>query len=479
METSGTPATPEAAPAPAAPAADSGRRLDLMAAGAGALFFAVAAVAGTLIEHYHGTLHVGWPPLLAQWMPHVGPGTLPALLTAVAVIAYGPPLAARLSWRRLIWASWAAALAWTWSLALVDGWQRGVAGRLTTRHEYLSGVDRFDDIPATLRDFTRHILIGPPDNWPTHIAGHPPGAVLTFVGLDRIGLGGGAWAGAFCVITGASTAAAVLVTLRALGAGSAARAAVPFLVLAPGAVWVGASADGYFAAVAAWASALLALAATRTVRAPWAAALGSGLLFGLTVHLSYGLTLMVVPAVAVLVLARTARPLPVAVAGLAVLGFAVVALAFLLAGFRWWEAYGLLVERYYQGVARERPYGYWVWANGASALIAAGLAAVAGIRRLPAAVRGDRGAGRGAGSPGRGVRSPDRTVALLVAAVLLALLVADLSGMSKAETERIWLPFTLWLPAAAALLPARDHRGWLAAQAGLALLVNHLLLTVW
>ncbi|MFE2748737.1 hypothetical protein ACFXKX_31115 [Streptomyces scopuliridis] len=477
METSGTPATPEAAPAPAAPAEDSGRRLDLMAAGAGALLFAVAAVAGTLIEHYHGTLHVSWPPLLAQWMPHVGPGTLPALLTAVAVIAYGPPLAARLSWRRLIWASWAAALAWTWSLALVDGWQRGVAGRLTTRHEYLSGVDRFDDIPATLRDFTRHILIGPPDNWPTHIAGHPPGAVLTFVGLDRIGLGGGAWAGAFCVITGASTAAAVLVTLRALGAGHAARAAAPFLVLAPGAVWVGASADGYFAAVAAWASALLALAATRTVRAPWAAALGSGLLFGLTVHLSYGLTLVVVPAVAVLVLARTARPLPVA--GLAVLGFAVVAVAFLLAGFLWWEAYGLLVERYYQGVARERPYGYWVWANGASALIAAGLAAVAGIRRLPAAVRGDRGADRGAGSPGRGVRSPDRTVALLVAAVLLALLVADLSGMSKAETERIWLPFTLWLPAAAALLPARDHRGWLAAQAGVALLVNHLLLTVW
>jgi hypothetical protein len=59
------------------------------------------------------------------------------------------------------------------------------------------------------------------------------------------------------------------------------------------------------------------------------------------------------------------------------------------------------------------------------------------------------------------------------------MLAADLSGMSKAETERIWLPFTLWLPAAAAHLPRRDHRGWLAAQAVAALLLNHLLLLNW
>ncbi len=30
---------------------------------------------------------------------------------------------------------------------------------------------------------------------------------------------------------------------------------------------------------------------------------------------------------------------------------------------------------------------------------------------------------------------------------------ADLSMLSKAETERIWLPFTIWLTAAPALLP--------------------------
>lgn len=66
---------------------------------------------------------------------------------------------------------------------------------------------------------------------------------------------------------------------------------------------------------------------------------------------------------------------------------------------------------------------------------------------------------------------------MLAWAALGALLAADLSGMSKAETERIWLPFVMWLLAAGALV--REVRVWLAAQAVLALLLNHLLLTGW
>jgi hypothetical protein len=68
-------------------------------------------------------------------------------------------------------------------------------------------------------------------------------------------------------------------------------------------------------------------------------------------------------------------------------------------------------------------------------------------------------------------------LAVLVWAALGALLAADLSGMSKAETERIWLPFVMWLLAAGALV--REVRVWLAAQAVVALLLNHLLLTGW
>ncbi|MFE7518875.1 hypothetical protein [Streptomyces halstedii] len=457
---------------PAGPDEPVGRRRDLAAAAAGVLLVVVAVVVGRAIQDANGSLQVHWPPLLASWDPHVGPGTPAAVAVAVAVLAYGPGLAARTPWRRLLLSAWAAALAWIFSLALIDGWDRGVARRLTTKHEYLRVIDRFADIPAALRGFTDHIVIGPPGNWPAHVAGHPPGATLTFVGLDRIGLGGGAWAGVWCVVLGGSGVVAVLVALRALADERLARRAAPFLVLAPFAVWTGTSADGYFAGVAAWSVALLALAATGTARRPAAAALGSGLLFGVTCYLSYGLTLVAVILLAVLVLARSARPVPPFF-----LGALVVPVAFTVAGFNWWEGYHLLVERYYQGAGGVRPYAYWVWGNLACATLAAGLATVAGLRR--AATRAP-GALRALG-PGRGTATAtaEQCTAVLVLAALLALALADLSGMSKAETERIWQPFVLWLLPAAALLPGRGTRGWLAGQAAVALLINHLLWTGW
>ncbi|MFF3612582.1 hypothetical protein [Streptomyces sp. NPDC002580] len=440
-------------------------RRDLVAALAAALLVLTAVVVGYLVEHRYGTLFVSAAPLYGRWGPHAGPGTAAAITVAVAVVAYGPLVAARLPWRWLLFAGWGTAASWTFSLALVDGWERGVARRLTTRYEYLqviSPVDRFHDIPAALRDFTHHILIHSPDHWPAHIAGHPPAATLTFVLLDRIGLGGGAWAGVWCVTVGATASVAVLVTVRALAGESLARRAAPFLVLAPAAVWMGTSADGYFAAVAAWAVALLALAVTG--RRPRTTGLASGLLLGLTAYLSYGLTLISVIAGVVLLLGSRPklRPLPHVLAGLTV-----VPLVFTLLGFNWWEAYRLLVTRYYEGAGGVRPYAYWVWANLACTVLIVGPATVAGLRR----------AGGAAVRVRTLVQPPAPRLALLVTGALLALLVADLSGMSKAETERIWLPFAMWLLPAAAFLPR--PRAWLAAQAGLALLLNHLVLTGW
>nr|WP_307128749.1 hypothetical protein [Streptomyces sp. B1I3] len=446
----------------------TGRRRDLATAAGGILLVAAAVLVGRVLQDANGSLQVRWPPLLASWDPHLGPGTPAAVAVAVVVIAYGPGLAVRLPWRRLLLTGWAASLAWILSLALVEGWYRGIARRLTTKHEYLRVIDRFDDVGAALRGFTDHIVIGPPGNWPAHVAGHPPGATLTFVGLDRVGLGGGAWAGVWCIVLGGSAAVAVLITLRALTGEHLARRAAPFLVLAPFAVWTGTSADGYFAAVAAWSVALLALAATRTARFPAAAALGSGLLFALTCYLSYGLTLVAALLLAVLVLARTARPAP-----LFLLGALTVPVVFTLAGFNWWEGYRQLVERYYQGAGGVRPYSYWVWGNLACTTLAVGLGTVAGLRRAgasaPAALRAVR----------HGSATTAQRLAVLTLAALLALLVADLSGMSKAETERIWQPFMVWLLPAAALLPGRDRKGWLAAHAVVVLLVNHLLWTGW
>lgn len=456
------------APEPCPGTEGAGRAPDLIAAAAGVLLVTAAVVIGHAVQNRNGSLHAQWPPLLASWDPHLGPGTPAALTMAVLVVAYGPPLAARLPWRGLLAAAWAATTAWVLSMALIDGWYRGVERRLTTKHEYLRVIDRFEDIPAALRDFTNHIVIGEPGNWPAHVAGHPPGATLTFVWLDRVGLGGGAWAAVWCVVVGASGVLAALVTVRVLADEPLARRAAPFLVLAPAAVWAGVSADGYFTAVAAWSVALLALAATRRVRFPAVAAVGGGLLFGWTCYLSYGLGLMTAVLLAVLVLARTVRPvLPF------LLGALVVPVAFTLAGFNWWTAYHLLVERYYQGAGGVRPYAYWVWANLACATLAAGLAAVAGVRRSAACAAGAVRALR------TGATVPAQRLALLVLAALAALLAADLSGMSKAETERIWQPFLLWLLPAAALLPARAARYWLVASVVPALLINHLLWTGW
>ncbi|MCC9711482.1 hypothetical protein E4N62_43470 [Streptomyces sp. MNU76] len=435
-------------------------RRDLYAVVAAALLVVTAAVVGIAIKRAEDVLHVGWPPLYANWLPHTGPGTPAAITVAVIVVAYGPALAARLPWRPLLWAVWATATAWTFSLALVDGWHRGIARRLTTRYEYLQVIDRFDDIHAALRSFTDHILLGTADHWPPHVAGHPPGATLTFVLLDRIGLGGGGWAGVLVITAGATGAIAVLVTVRALASEALARRAAPFLVLAPAAVWAGTSADGYFAAVAAWAVAFLALAVTG--HRPRATAFAAGLLLGLTLYLSYGLTLFAVMAATVLLLGSRRLPiLPYVLAGLTV-----VPLAFTMAGFNWWEAYHLLVERYHQGAGGFRPYGYWVWANLACTVLVVGPATVAGLRRTGALLA------RWHASPG-----VERRLGLLLCAALLMLLAADLSGMSKAETERIWLPFALWLPAACAVLDR--PRAWLTAQATLGLLLNHLLLTGW
>ncbi|MEV6337174.1 hypothetical protein AB0M12_20930 [Nocardia vinacea] len=420
----------------------------------GAGFAAVITLAAFVVprissEHWRSKLYAGSAPIFGNWLPHVGWGSVPAIAIAVLVIRFGPAMAESLPWRRLLAVSWATALAWAFALAMIDGWQRGFAGRLTDSHEYLHEVPGIRDIPATLRGFSGRILDFQPDSWTTHVSGHPPGALLFFVLLDRMGLRGGGWAGMVCLLIGSSAIVAVAVTLRVLGAADRARKALPFLTIAPGAIWIAVSADAMFAGVTAWAVALLAIA----IRRPWVA-VASGVLFGLGIYLSYGLVVMALPALAVLVTGRTVRPLLPAA-----FGALIVVAAFTLTGFWWLDGYHLVVERYYQGIASERPYAYWVWANIAATICAVGLATAAG---LPNALR-----------------RPFDATAHLVAAGLCAILVADLSGLSKAETERIWLPFDIWLLTATAFLPRSTVRVWLFLQALGTLLLAHTILTNW
>ncbi len=430
-------------------------RGDLLSALVATTLLVAAVVGGT---KWRDNVFALAPPLFGDYGPHSGYGTVAAVLVALAVIAYGPTLASRLSWRSVLFTSMATCLAWTFSLAMIDGWDRGFAGRLVRPDEYLAEVPGVTSITGMLDEFSSRILDFQPDSWTTHVSGHPPGSLLTFVLLDRIGLGGGGWAAVWVVLVGCSAAGALLITTARLSDEATARRIAPFVALTPGAVWMGVSADGYYMGVAAWGIALLAIAATTTGRRAVAAAVGSGLLLGFAIFLNYGLVLMGVVAIAVLVIARRYRPILYAVPAALI-----VVASFAAFGFWWLDGYHLVVERYYQGVATLRPFSYWGWANFASALCAVGPAAAVGVGR---ALR-----------PGR-IRRREGVV-LLALAGLLAMIIADLSALSKAEVERIWLPFSVWLLVATTLLPRPSHRFWLAGQALTALLINHLVWTYW
>ncbi|MEV5649497.1 hypothetical protein AB0L57_14715 [Nocardia sp. NPDC052254] len=440
-----------------------------------AVLVAVAFVVPRIsTPHYRESLYAASAPIFGSWLPHIGWGTGPAIVIAIVVARYGPAVAAALGWRRLLPVTWAAALAWAFALAMVDGWQRGFAGRLTTTHEYLHEVGGVHDIPAMLRGFSGRILDFQPDSWTTHVSGHPPGALLVFVWLDRIGLGGGAWASTLCLLVGCSASVAVLVALRASGAEARARAAAPFLALAPAAIWLAVSADAFFAGVVAWAVAALA-AGLGGPRARPLLVFVAGVLFGFGIYLNYGLILMAVPAAAVALLRGVRAVWP------ALLGALAVVAAFTLSGFWWLDGYHLVVQRYYQGIATTRPVSYWIWGNLAATVCAIGLATAAALHRLPGALRVPA-PGEIRATPGRALtqwRSRADPAALVALAALTALLLADLSGLSKAETERIWLPFDVWVIAGTALLPARTARGWLAVQAVGTLVLAHVILTNW
>ncbi|MEO5982425.1 MAG: hypothetical protein ABIQ13_08945 [Pedococcus sp.] len=447
----------------------AGSRADrlLVRGGLGAVALFVLAV---VVAHVPGVdVHAGSvAPLFADWRPRVGAGTLVALALVWWATTRRPWDAVRgTGWGALLLSVWALSFAWMVSLALVDGVD-GVSAVLTHPTEYLTTARGVDDIGAMLRTFVSRIPLDADNNWPVHVAGHPPGALLFFVVLAKVGLGSGLAAGLVVCAVAATTPVAVAVACRALGAEAWVRPALPFLVLGPFAVWQAVSADAVFAAAAAWSIALAALAATAD-RRPTALGLGiaSGLGLGVCTMLSYGLPLIGAIALAALIAGvgwtrETARLLAAVAAG--TLG---VVVSVAVAGFAYWDAYPVLHARYWDGLAAVRPTAYWLWANLALLAVSAGpllfgsLAATG--RRVAAAVR----------------RPQDEPALTLVAGAVLAVLVADLSLMSKAEVERIWLPFVPWLLLSTTVVPTRWRRPALGLQAGLALVVQTLLVTPW
>ena len=425
------------------------KRAAVVSAVCGAVLVAAAMFIPRVLEE---NVNVYWPPLHGDWMPRFGPQSLLAIALGLLLWLVLPPLAARWPWRSLLVSAYAATWAWIMALAFVDG-PSGLSRVFDRKGEYVYDAQRVTSIPHMLRTFVAHIPADAPDNWHTHVAGHPPGALLFFVLLDRLGITSHLWIGIIIVTLASSAVVAALVALRVMGNESLARAAAPWLVLAPSAIWMGVDGDALFTAVAAWGLCLLAIAGKTGRRSP---AVAAGVLLGLSVYLSYGLVLLAVPAIAVLWICRAWRPLPWAIGG--AVG---VAALFTVAGFSWWEAYPVLVTRYYDGIASQRAYSYWVWGNLAAWTFTVGLATWAAFPAMAASIKR---------------RNP---LAIMAFGCLIAIVFADLSGMSKAEVERIWLPFTLWIVALPALLPRSWQRPLLLSQVVLALVVQHLVLTRW
>jgi hypothetical protein len=407
-----------------------------------------------------GDLHLrGGAVLTGDLQPQVSARVLLPLAVAAAVVLWGPTTARRLRWSWLLVGSTLGAAAWAVALALTSGWSR-LAEPMTSKHEYLVDVGRVHGVGSLLSTFTGSVPVGSPGQWATHVAGHPPGALLTFALLDRLGLGGAGWAAALCIAGGALAVPAVLVTVRAVAEEVAARTVAPFAVLFPGAVWIATSADAFFAGVTAWGVALLALAAARRGPAAALRALGGGLLLGLSLYLSFGLAAAGLIALAAVLVqagplgwAGVVRVLTAAAAGV----LAVVAVV-TLGGYWWLDGLAVGVQRVRDGAAfddRIAHVHYFVAANLAAAAIAAGPAVVAGL----AGIRG-------------------RLLWLPVAA-LAAMVVSDASGLVLGESERIWLPFLVWLLPATASLPPRTQRFWLALSALTAVTVEVVVRSPW
>ncbi len=400
-----------------------------------------------------------FPPLHADWMPRVGFGTLPALVLGLLSWRYAAPMAARLTWGRLLAASFLGGLAWMLALAFVDGVD-GIGQILDEQYEYLGTARATSDFPAVLQVYVSRISLENGGNkWPVHIAGHPPGALGFFVLLARLNLGSGFGAGLVVTVVAATTAVGVLVAMRVLGAEDLARRAAPFLVVGPAAIWQAVSADAMFAAVAAWGLAALAVAA---VRRSIAFSVLAGLLLGYAVMCSYGLPLLGVLALTVLWLGRSWFPL-----GLAAVAALLVVAAFWVGGFSYLEALPAIRDRYFGGIGGRRPTLYWTWGGPAALLFASGPLLGASLAHLASrwrVLRADASA---------------RVVLWLSGAATASILIADATQMSKAEVERIWLPFVPWLLLSCALLPERWRSRGLALQIVFALVVQHLLHTGW
>lgn len=417
------------------------------------IFGAAATIAtGLAIKAATGGLGTALPPFVSVWAPRVQPWAAVSAVVLACATALAPQASRRIR-SPLAFAAALFVLAVVVGLALnlarggPHGWYSifdlGPHGSFEAQHEYLPGLpatsygtrfflDRFAELVPSL---------------PVNVAGHPPGLVLS---LHLLGIDGAPGLAALCVGLGSLCAPLAYDLGRMLGDEQRGRSAGLLTAFAPSLLLFGVtSADYLYAALGMVAACLLVR------RSPAAWLIGAALV---PVTAFFSWLLLAIPAWAALVVLQRDGPrraLAIAVAcGVALLVFNVALAA--VVGYDPIAALRATGDVYRHSLARIRPYDFWLFGSPTAWFVMLGLPTAWLATR--AAVRRDR-------------------AALALAAIVL---VSGVAGFTKAETERIWLPFAPLACVAASAGLERDRVPavlWvLAAQA---LLCELLLYTIW
>jgi len=294
-------------------------------------------------------------------------------------------------------------------------------------------LDRFAEIAPTL---------------PIHPSAHPPG---TLVLLEATGIDGPRGFAALVILIGTGAVPLTYLLARRLGiAADRSRAAALLIAFSPAALLYGVlSTDAMFATFGLAAACLLVGAGLRD----W---IGGAIALAVASFFSWALLAVGAFAAVVQLLRRGLRS---AVAMAAVAALVVIALYLVLFAATGFDPIGSVRaagDAYDLGISNARPYLFWLFGSPVAFAVALG---------IPTAWFAARALGAG------------NEVAIGLAAIVV---VSVLIGLTKAETERIWLFMgPLAAVAAATLVPVRRMPAICVLLVAQALVTQILLDTVW
>jgi methylthioxylose transferase len=423
-------------------------------------------IAAGEINHFRQGYQLGTPlpPFLMSWKPDVHWPVVIALVLAIGCASAAPSAIDRVR-------SGAAFATLGYLMTLAVGLSVGAARMGTAGWSYVYDLGshgsfeaKFEYLPALpalhrgVAYYVGHFAQLLPD-LPTHTKGNPPGPL---VAMHLLGLTTPGRLAVACVVVGSLVTPLTYALGRSLGSGVRSetggalvdaerrgRVAATFAAFSPCVLIFGfTSVDFVFAAMAAAVAWPLVSRRGRVVALGCVAA-------GVAAFFSW--VLLAIPAWAVVVVyVRDGRGPAFRLALAAAAG--VVAVTLVLAAVWGYDPIAIfraLHHAYGNGAAARRPYAFWLFGSPAAWITLLGppivwLALRSLQRGEPAAV-----------------------------GVAVIVLISAIAGFTKAETERIWLPYVPMACAAAAATPIARLRPWLVAMALVAIVITVVFNTVW